>query len=159
MQKYIAEVKRYFSMLNWMLDTDLKKTTYGPESVARIKDAKRIVAQMEQDILGAPYGVLWVDLAQYSSAMRLCDLRAQENLTKLFVCAYKKSPVAHARDVKTMDVMVKMMPAMVFGGRINPNTMNLAELESVPVESAKKVFADTRLRVGQRFITVAEKKK
>ena len=66
-------------------------------------------------------------------------MTSRENLIKLFMWANKKSPVAHARDVKTVDIMLRMGAACMFGTQVDPNTMNTIE----PV----KVYAETRTAV------------
>ena len=62
-------------------------------------------------------------------------MTSRDNLIKLFMWANKKSPVAHARDVQSVNIMLRMGAACMFGTQVDPNTMNTIE----PV----KVYADT----------------
>ena len=94
---------------------------------------------MESKIVANPYGIIWIDLAKNFDCAENCTMTSHDNLIKLFMWANKKSPVAHARDVQTVDIMLRMGVACMFGTQVDPNTMNTIK----PV----KVYADTRTAI------------
>ena len=105
------------------------------ESLANLRVAQHAVAEMESEIIANPYGIIWIDLTINFDCAKNCTMTSRENLINLFMWANKKSPVAHARDVQTVDIMLRMGAACMFGTQVDPNTMNTIE----PV----KVYADT----------------
>ena len=135
MQKYIAQVKEFFSLVKEQMAKSAVNPRISAESLANLRVAQHAVAEMESEIIANPYGIIWIDLTINFDCAKNCTMTSRENLIKLFMWANKKSPVAHARDVKTVDIMLRMGAACMFGTQVDPNTMNTIE----PV----KVYADT----------------
>ena len=135
MQKYIAQVKEFFSLVKEQMAKSAVNPRISAESLANLRVAQHAVAEMESKIIANPYGIIWIDLTINFDCAKNCTMTSRENLIKLFMWANKKSPVAHARDIKTVDIMLRMGAACMFGTQVDPNTMNTIE----PV----KVYADT----------------
>lgn len=135
MQKYIAQVKEFFSLVKEQMAKSAVNPRISAESLANLRVAQHAVAEMESEIIENPYGIIWIDLTINFDCAKNCTMTSRENLINLFMWANKKSPVAHARDVQTVDIMLRMGAACMFGTQVDPNTMNTIE----PV----KVYADT----------------
>ncbi|MBR3782033.1 MAG: hypothetical protein IKL14_01425 [Alphaproteobacteria bacterium] len=135
MQKYIAQVKEFFSLVKEQMAKSAVNPRISAESLANLRVAQHAVAEMESEIIANPYGIIWIDLTINFDCAKNCTMTSRENLINLFMWANKKSPVAHARDVQTVDIMLRMGAACMFGTQVDPNTMNTIE----PV----KVYADT----------------
>ena len=151
MQKYIVQVKEFFSLVKEQMAKSAVNPRISAESLANLRVAQHAVAEMESKIIENPYGMIWIDLAKNFDCAKNCTMTSRENLIKLFMWANKKSPVAHARDVQTVDVMLRMGAACMFGTQVDPNTMNTIE----PV----KVYADTRTAVMKhKTVSMVRKK-
>lgn len=135
MQKYIAQVKEFFSLVKEQMAKSAVNPRISAESLANLRVAQHAVAEMESKIIENPYGIIWIDLTINFDCAKNCTMTSRENLINLFMWANKKSPVAHARDVQTVDIMLRMGASCMFGTQVDPNTMNTIE----PV----KVYADT----------------
>lgn len=135
MQKYIAQVKEFFSLVKEQMAKSAVNPRISAESLANLRVAQHAVAEMESEIIENPYGIIWIDLTINFDCAKNCTMTSRENLINLFMWANKKSPVAHARDVQTVDIMLRMGASCMFGTQVDPNTMNTIE----PV----KVYADT----------------
>ena len=135
MQKYIAQVKEFFSLVKEQMAKSAVNPRISAESLANLRVAQHAVAEMESEIIANPYGIIWIDLTINFDCAKNCTMTSRENLINLFMWTNKKSPVAHARDVQTVDIMLRMGAACMFGTQVDPNTMNTIE----PV----KVYADT----------------
>lgn len=151
MQKYIAQVKEFFSLVKEQMAKSAVNPRISAESLANLRVAQHAVAEMESKIVENPYGIIWIDLTKNFDCAKNCTMTSRENLIKLFMWANKKSPVAHARDVQTVDIMLRMGAACMFGTQVDPNTMNTIE----PV----KVYADTRTAVMKhKTVSMVHKK-
>lgn len=151
MQKYIAQVKEFFSLVKEQMAKSAVNPRISAESLANLRVAQHAVAEMESKIIENPYGIIWIDLTKNFDCAKNCTMTSRENLIKLFMWANKKSPVAHARDVQTVDIMLRMGAACMFGTQVDPNTMNTIE----PV----KVYADTRTAVMKhKTVSMVHKK-
>lgn len=139
MKKYIAQVKEFFSLIKEQMAKSAVNPRISATSLANLRVAQHAVAEMERKIIANPYGIIWVDLAKNFDCAKNCTMTSRENLIKLFVLANKKSPVDHARDIKTVDIMLRMGAACMFGGQVDPNTLNMVE----PV----KLFAEKRTAI------------
>ena len=135
MQKYIAQVKEFFSLVKEQMAKSAVNPRISAESLANLRVAQHAVAEMESEIIENPYGIIWIDLTINFDCAKNCTMTSRENLINLFMWANNKSPVAHARDVQTVDIMLRMGASCMFGTQVDPNTMNTIE----PV----KVYADT----------------
>lgn len=151
MQKYIAQVKEFFSLVKEQMAKSAVNPRISAASLANLRVAQHAVAEMESKIIENPYGIIWIDLTTNFDCAKNCTMTSRENLIKLFMWANKKSPVAHARDIKTVDIMLRMGAACMFGTQVDPNTMNTIE----PV----KVYADTRTAVMKhKTVSMVRKK-
>ncbi len=139
MKKYIAQVKELFSLVKEQMDKSAINPQISSVSLANLRVAQHAVAEMERKIIENPYGIIWIDLAKNFDCAKNCTMTSRENLIKLFMWANKKSPVAHARDVQTVDIMLRMGAAYVFGAQVDPNTLNMVE----PV----KLYAEKRTAI------------
>lgn len=136
MQKYISQVKEFFRLVKEQMAKSAVNPRISAASLANLRVAQHAVAEMERKIIENPYGIIWIDLTTNFDCTKNCTMTSHDNLIKLFMWANKKSPVAHARDIKTVDIMLRMGASCMFGTQVDPNTMNTIE----PV----KLFADTR---------------
>lgn len=139
MQEYIAQVKEFFSLVKEQMAKSAVNPRISAASLANLRVAQHAVAEMESKIVANPYGIIWIDLTTNFDCAKNCTMTSRENLIKLFMWANKKSPVAHARDIKTVDIMLRMGASCMFGTQVDPNTMNTIE----PV----KVFVETRAAI------------
>ena len=151
MQKYIAQVKEFFSLVKEQMAKSAVNPRISAASLANLRVAQHAVAEMESKIIENPYGIIWIDLTTNFDCAKNCTMTSRENLINLFMWANKKSPVAHARDVQTVDIMLRMGASCMFGTQVDPNTMNTIE----PV----KLFADTRTVImEQKKVNFVRKK-
>ncbi|MFQ6704080.1 MAG: hypothetical protein ACLRFP_03310 [Alphaproteobacteria bacterium] len=151
MQKYIAQVKEFFSLVKEQMAKSAVNPRISAESLANLRVAQSAVAEMESKIIENPYGIIWIDLTTNFDCVKNCTMTSRDNLIKLFMWANKKSPVAHARDVQSVNMMLRMGAAFMLGTLVDPNTMNTIE----PV----KLFADTRTVImEQKKVNFVHKK-
>ncbi|MBR3930418.1 MAG: hypothetical protein IKJ62_02450 [Alphaproteobacteria bacterium] len=142
MQKYISQVKEFFRLVKEQMAKSAVNPRISAASLANLRVAQHAVAEMERKIIENPYGIIWIDLAKNFDCAKNCTMTSLDNLIKLFMWANKKSPVAHARDVQTVDIMLRMWASCMFGTQVDANTMNTVE----PV----KLFADTRTVITEQ---------
>ena len=140
MQKYIAEVKQFFSLIKQNMVDASKKPNMSAASLARIQDAQRAVADMERKIIENPFGIIWIDLAfTFLDSTKNCHPQVSNNIIHLFHWAIKKSPVNPVRDVATIGLELKMLPVAMFGNFIDPNTLTLSKPLKVFAKQCKIV--------------------
>ncbi len=146
MENYKEQVKKLFALVKQNMENQPKKYNMSAQSLANLQKALVAVTEMEKQILANPYGIIWIDLSMHLfNCMKDCSTRSIKNVINLFLVTNKKSPVQHARDVNSVDTMMKMGAASMFGYRINPNTMDV--VEPLPVQTKHDIVHSRILHV------------
>ncbi len=136
MQKYIAELKQFFALIKQNMNQQSKNPKISASSLAHLQQAQQAIADLEDKIIQKPYGVLWIDLAfHFLNCTQNCTSQSRNNLINLFMWANKKSPVCNARDIDTIDPMIKIYPGIIFYGHIHPNTLTTINPIKIPVKT------------------------